>query len=337
MKHALLYQEGLIGWQYGMLKALEDEIVRQTNAELIKVPEHDFEKKHRRVEHGRRLGFIRKYLPKMTMEVNADVAWHILMAPGDYNLDLIKNWYRNVKYRIVYVFDTLQPIEQALIDAFSDDTFNIRITSFQEAVPYMEKITGKKWYAIEQAVPDAFFECLPYEQRSISFSSYGRRLPGFHQILLEFVQENNLYYDFSTHNGSIINKYDAYIYKHYEWHVAHSMFNVCWPVELSDPRRAGSLRPITCRWFEVAAAGTCIIGKKPDNKYFDTCLHPNLVIELDPFKKKQELFRDLDKLWQNRESHLKLSQQIRDENIHRWTWKDRVERILKLIDEVKLN
>jgi len=336
MKHALLYQDWLIGWQYGAHKALEDEIVKQTNAEIITVPEHNFEKKNRRIEHGRRLGFLREYLPKMNMEVNADVAWHILMAPGDYNLDLVKNWYKNVKYRIVYVFDTLQPIEKALVDAFSDDTFNIHITSFSEAVPYMERITGKKWYAIEQAAPEDFFECLPTDQRVIPFGSYGRKFPSFHETLLEFTRENKLYYDFSTYNGTLVTKFDPYMYKHYAWHVSHSMFNVCWPVELTDPKRAGTLNPITCRWFEVAAAGTCIIGKKPANQYFDTILHPDLLVELDPFKKRNELIRDLEKLWQNRESHLKLSQQLRNENIHRWTWKNRVERMLQLIDEADI-
>jgi len=335
MKHALLYQDDLEGWQYGMHKAFEEEIVRQTNAEIITVPHHEFEKSHPRIEHGRRLGFMRKYLPKMTMNVDADVAWHILMAPGDYNLDLVKKWYGNVKHRIVYVYDTLQPIEQALIDAFSDDTFTIHITSFNDAVPWMEKITGKKWYSIEQAVPVDFFECPPIEQRLIPFASYGRRLGSFHEALLEFTNANKLYYDFSTHNGTVKNKFDPAIYKHYGWHVSHSMFNVCWPVEVTDPRRAGDLNPITCRWFEVAAAGTPIIGKKPNNDQFDKYLHPDLIIELDPFKKKAELMRDLDKIWQNREEHVKLARQIRDENIDRWTWKDRVERILQIVDEQK--
>jgi len=125
------------------------------------------------------------------------------------------------------------------------------------------------------------------------------------------------------------------MYNHYAWHVSHSMFNVCWPVELTDPRRAGTFNPITCRWFEVAAAGTCIIGKKPANEYFDSILHPDLVVEMDPFKKRKELIRDLQKLWQNRETHLKLSQQLRNENIYRWTWKNRVERMLQLIDDIK--
>jgi hypothetical protein len=333
MKHVLLYQQGLQGWQYGVHKALEDEIVRQTNAEVVTVPEHQFEKNNRRVEHGRRLGFIRDFLPKMNMEVDADVAWHVLMAPGDYNLDLVKNWYRNVKYRIVYVFDTLQPIEKALIDAFSDDTFNIHITSFNDAVPYMERITGKKWHSIEQAAPESLFECLPNEQRVIPFASYGRRFPAFHKTLLEFVKENNLYYDFSTYNGTVNIEFDPYMYNHYAWHVSHSVYNICWPVELTDPRRAGTFNPITCRWFEAAAAGTCIVGKKPANDYFNTCLHPDLVVEIDPFKKRAELLRDLERIWQNRDAHLNMARQIRNDNIHRWTWKDRVERMLRLINE----
>ncbi len=334
LKHILLHQDWLEGWQYGTHKAFEDAIVEKTGAEIVVVPENNFEKKYRRLDHGGRFQDLRKILPKKTLDVQADVAWHILMAPGDYNLDLFKNWYKDVKYRIVYVFDTLQPIEKALINAFSDDTFNIRITSFNDAVPYMEKITGKKWYSIEQATAANLFDCLPENKRVIPFASYGRRHAGFHATLLEFVKKNNLYYDYTTFNGTTKIKFDPYMYNHYAWHVSHSIFNVCWPVELTSPQRAGIFNPITCRWFEVAAAGTCILGKKPANNYFNECLHPDLVIDISPFKKKNELLKDLEKIWVNKDNHLAVAKQIRNENIHRWTWQNRVERILNLIDTI---
>lgn len=336
MKHVVLYQDWLEGWQYGMLEALEDEIIRQTGAERILVPENRLEQRSKRMEHGRRFQSLRKWLPKRSVQFEADVAWHILMSPGDYNLDLFKNWYKNVRYRIVYVFDTLQPIEKALINAFSDDTFNIRITSFNDAVPYMEKITGKKWYSIEQGVPEHFFDNPDVLQRVIPFASYGRRLPGFHKALLEFTESNNLYYDFSTHDGSVKTKYNSYMYRHYAWHVAHSLFNVCWPVEITDQRRAGTLNPITCRWFEVASSGTCIIGKKPKNSYFDECLHPDLVIEIDPEAPKENIFKRLDTIWDNRDGYLRSAQHIRASNYERWTWKNRVERMLNLINQLKV-
>jgi hypothetical protein len=314
-----------------MLQALEDEIVKQTNAEKILVPEHTIEASNKRMEHGRRFQSVRKFLPKKELKVEADVAWHILMSPGDYNLDLFKNWYKNIKYRIVYVFDTLQTTEKALINAFSDDTFNIRITSFNDAVPYMEKITGKKWYSIEQGVPENFFESPDILQRLIPFASYGRRLPAFHEALIEFTNANDLYYDYSTYDGSVKIKFHPYIYQQYSWHLSHSMFNVCWPVEITDKRRAGTLHPITCRWFEAASAGTCIVGKKPGNSYFDTCLHPDLVIDIDPFKERKEILKDLETIWDKRDHFYNVAQQIRQENYQRWTWKNRVERMLKLI------
>src|SRR5689334_18218116 len=82
MKHALLYQDWLEGWQYGTHRALEQEIVRQTNAAIIHVPENNFEKRNKRMEHGRRFQSFRKWVPKKELTVQADVAWHILMAPG---------------------------------------------------------------------------------------------------------------------------------------------------------------------------------------------------------------------------------------------------------------
>ena len=334
MKHTLLYQDWLEGWQYGVHKALEDEIVRQTNAEIVIVPENQFEKKYKRMEHGRPFDFFRKYVKKAELAVDADVAWHVLMSPGDYNLDLFKKWYANVKYRVVYVFDTFENLEKPLIHAFKDDTFNIHITSFNDSVPYLEKITGKKWYSIEMAAPDSFFTDPPPNERLIPFASFGRRLPNFHEALKEFITTNNLYYEFSMFDGTVVTKFDPYMYVNYAWHVSHSIFNVCWPVEVTSPNRAGSFSPITPRWYEVASAGTCIIGRKPKNDFFNEYLHPDLVIDIDPTKSKSELIRDIEKVWQNRETHLNRSRQLRAENIHRWTWKNRVERMLNLIDTV---
>lgn len=316
-----------------MLRALEDEIVAQTGATVVEVPDYGLHVVTSRVGHAMRWDPARKLLPKKNFPVEADVLWYILMGPENFELDLFKDWNIKAKYRIVYIYDTLEPQLGLVKKLFSDNLFNICITSFNDAVSHLETFTNKKWHYIEQAVPVSLFRPIALAEKLIPFSSYGRRQGDFHKVLLEFCERNHLYYDFTTHSGASPTAPEYQLYKQYAWHLSHSMFTVSWPVELTNPRRAGRLRPITCRWFEAAASGTIILGKKPDNSMFDELLIPGLVTEIDPQEDKMKLWRVLDKVFANRNEMMTKFAAIAEQNYERWTWANRVTRMLQLIGE----
>jgi hypothetical protein len=331
LKHVLLKNPRLKGWEYGMLRELEDEIATQTGATVIEVPDYGMHKLTKKMGHSMRMEPARKLLPKKSFPVEADVLWYILMGPENYELDLFKDWNVQAKYRIVYIFDTLEPQFGLMQKLFSDELFNIRITSFNDAVPYLEKLTARKWHYIEQAVPLSLFKPVPLSEKIIPFSSYGRRFSRFHDLLVEWCRANSLYYDYTTHGGSHPTAPENELYKQYAWHLSHSMFTVSWPVELTNPKRAGSLHPITCRWFEAASSGTIILGKKPDNPLFDQMLYPELVIELDPTQDKARVWNQLDSIYANRLQLVNKHAALAAENSGSWTWANRVSRMLQYV------
>jgi hypothetical protein len=110
------------------------------------------------------------------------------------------------------------------------------------------------------------------------------------------------------------------------------LFNVSWPVEITNPARAGKLNPITCRWFEAAAAGAIILGRKPNNILFDLHLHPDLIVQIDPFASREELFKKLNKIWENKTQYNVRADSISKMISSKITWKNRVERILEQIN-----
>ena len=330
LKHVLLKNSRLRGWEYGMLRALEDEVVRQTGATVVEVPDYGLHAITGRAGHGTRWDQARKLLPKKSLPVQADVLWYILMGPENYELDLFKDWDQTT-HRIVYIYDTLEPQFNLIRKLFSDNSFNIRITSFHDAAPYLEELTGKEWHAVEQAVPESLFTPVTPDKKVIDFSSYGRKFPLFHDALLQFCKSNGLYYDYTTHDVKHPTAPEAELYQQYAWHLRHSAFTVSWPVEMTNPIRAGRLHPITCRWFEAAACGTSVIGQPPDNKLFDKLLHPDLVIKIDPSAKKQAIFHELDNLWKTRDLHQQRAYSISEEIAEKLTWKNRVNRMINLI------
>lgn len=332
LKHLLLKNPRLQGWEYGMLRALEDEIVEQTQATVLEVPLYGMDVVTKRVRHGMRWDPARRLLPKKSFPVEGDVLWYILMGPENYELDLFKDWYHTAKHRVVYMYDTLEPQFNLIKNLFSDDLFNLRITSFNDAAPYLEKLTQSKWHVIEQAVPASLFTYVPVQEKVIDFSSYGRRFPAFHKVLLEFCKSNRLYYDYTTHDARHPTATEEELYRQYAWHLSHSKFTVSWPVELTNPQRAGRLHPITCRWFEAASAGTVIIGKKPDNPLFNQLLDEKLVTAIDPFQDKGSTWKKLDQIYADKEALLHQAHAIQQANAHRWTWKNRVSRMIELLD-----
>lgn len=331
LKHVLLKNSRLKGLEYGVLRSLEDEIISITGADVIEIPDYGIKAITKRAGHGMRGNWARRFLPKKPFNIDAEVIWYILMGPENHELDLFRGWTLKAKYRIVYIFDTLEHQLPRIKELFSSDDFNIRITTFHEAVPHLEKLTGRKWHAIEQAVPSFFRPPESTDQKLIAFSSYGRRIESFHKVVIDFCKMNGLYYDYSTTNGSNITVSAEELYLQYAWHMRHSMFTISWPVELTNPSRAGRLNPITCRWFEAAASGTVILGRKPDNLLFDEILAPELVVEIDPSDSKQGLMKRLDKIYSDRASFLQKAQNIQRDNYQRWTWDNRVNRILNII------
>jgi hypothetical protein len=311
---------------------MEKEIVAQTNAISIDVPEYGKTALKNRIAHGTRLDLFRDVIPKKKFKVDADVIWYILMGPENYELDLFEKWDLKAKYRIVYIFDTLEPQFKLIKKLFTNSRFNICITSFAEAVPHLESITGIRWHSIEQAIPAALFSPVPLEEKLIDFSSYGRRLNNFHEGVKEFCFQNNLYYDYSAIRNGQLTASNEELYRHYAWHMTHSVFTISWPVELTNSMRAGRLNPITCRWFEAASAGTVILGKKPANSSFDDVLAKDLVIECDPNSDKHTIWKHLDKLYSDRNILLQRAEQIRQHNHDRWTWADRIKRIINLME-----
>jgi hypothetical protein len=332
LKHLLIRNPRLIGWEYGMLRAFEEEIIRQTDAAVSETPYYGLPVVLNRIGHGMRWDPARAYLPKKELEIDeVDVLWYVLMGPENHELDLFKSWSAKAKHRIVYLYDTLAPQFSLMQKLFSGNDFNIRITSFSDAVPHLEKLTGQRWHAVEQAVPAGLFTPVPAEKKIIDFSSYGRRFPVFHQALLEFCKSNGLYYDYTMHAVKNPTAPEDELYRQYAWHLTHSKFTVSWPVELTNPVRAGIMHPITCRWFEAAASSTVIIGRKPGNDQFGNLLAEDLVTEINPFDEKAKILQRLDQIYANFHILQSKADEVELQNRGKFTWENRVKRILQLL------
>lgn len=332
VRHVVLTNPGSHGFQFGVLRHFEDEIIRLTGAERVAVPAWRAPLHVRkRLAHGTRYAFLRDYVPRrQRFDLRADVAWSIQMGPEDTDLDLLTDWDRSAGYRILYLYDTFPRQLPAVRRIMSRARWDLAITSYHSAVPMLEEATGRKWHAIAQGVAADHFAPLAEGERSIALSSYGRRLPEAHQVIAAWAQKRGLYYDVSTAAAPQLELDPRFLYDQYAWHVRHSMFSVCWPVELTHPARAGGLSPVTCRWFEAAASGAILVGEAPKDPVFEELFGTTAVVPLPHAASERDLSDCLDALWQDRHRHFARAERLRHERLHLWTWEARVREILEL-------
>ncbi|GAX42116.1 hypothetical protein NIES4075_31160 [Tolypothrix sp. NIES-4075] len=333
LQHIVLTDPALNGFEYGMLRDFEEEIVRITNAKRVEMPKRKFPKLiEDRIGHGTRYGNLRKFIPKVESDLKADVLWVILMGPENFPLDLFKNWDQNVGVKILYIFDTFEGQLPSIRRVLQSAKWDLAITSFHGALSFLKEQTQQKWYAVAQGVKLDRFKTVAKEEKLISFSAYGRRLDNVHQSVKEYCLQTDKYYEYTTTTGLQPQLDPRENYRQYAWHLAHSFFTFSWAVEITNPKRVLTFSPITCRWFEAAASGTVILGQAPNEPEFEKIFGSNLVIPIDYTDSQDKLQLIWEELWKNRYIHFESALRTRERLAQSWSWESRVWEILKLIN-----
>jgi hypothetical protein len=327
LRHVVLVNPLLSGIEYGMLRDFEDEIVRVTGAEQLSSPRRSLPRVlDRRLEHGTRYSGFRQWVPKEAHEIVADVLWVPLMGPESFTLDLYKGWDKNIGIKILYLFDTYDAQLPSIRRVLRATDWDFVSTAFHGAKPWLEEETQREWHLVRHAVKLSRFRLASDQARVIDFCAYGRRHEKVHQAVKEYCALDGKYYDYTT-SASVQPHLDARDhYKQYAWHLAHSIFNFCWPVEVTHPGRLKTHSPITCRWFEAAASANVIVGRAPTDPGFNEIFGADAVIEIDHVN--GNLASLCEALWVNRESYLQGALKRRASLSAKWSWESRIDEIL---------
>ena len=332
MEHIIIKDPTLKGREYGTLSSFQEAIQKITAADEILLPELGFwEKYFLQVSKWR---FLRKFIRKRKIVHNTekiDVLWYILMGPENYRLDLFKG-YENVPVKIIYFFDTL-PHQFYLIKKLKiHSLFNYQITSFNDAVVYLNKITNSNWYFVQQASSIEYMYDKDLISKEIAFSSFGRSDSKLNNVIQKFCDKNNLIF-YRTHElGGKILTNNKELYKSYCWALSNSVFNVSLSVETTNKERAAFLSPITCRWYESILAKNIVIGKKPKNPFFNHLFPDNFVQEININASDDILEDQISILWKNRQILFKNIYNSKNINFIDYDWCSRVVEILNIVD-----
>src|SRR5262249_54453013 len=134
IRHVVLVNQRSIGLQYGMLRDLEDEIVRLTGAQIALVPNINVPAFVRsRIGFGLRFARLRGVMPRTSFPIRGDVLWVALMGPEDSDLDLLRGWSDGFGIKILYLYDTFEVQIPTLRKLLSLTRWDLAVTSFNDA------------------------------------------------------------------------------------------------------------------------------------------------------------------------------------------------------------
>jgi hypothetical protein len=169
------------------------------------------------------------------------------------------------------------------------------------ALPALRRLTGVPCSYLPAATDALRFSPSPQQppNRTIDAISYGRRLEGTHRALLAAMESGQLFYSFTTGTGSFL----ITDYKEHRLLLAQTLQRCRYSIVYRNndnqdrARLTGGEDSLTARYFEAAAAGTIVLGSRPDVADFDACFDwtDSLVPVRAPEREIANIVRELDK------------------------------------------
>lgn len=224
-------------------------------------------------------------------------------------LHSFKNWRQKCNKAVCYILEFwesyLQPSNFYFFEFLKD--FDHIFVAAKNSIEAITKITGRPCTYLPPGVDTLKFSpypLLPY--RSIDVCNLGRRSPITHQALLEFAQQQQVFYYYDTIKTSGIKnatKQQTFAVNNAKEHrsllanlIKRSRYFFANRARVNEVEFIKNNQEFGSRFFEGAAAGAIMLGEPPLSKEFDKYFDwPDAIIKI-PFDAPEigEIIADLD-------------------------------------------
>lgn len=147
--------------------------------------------------------------------------------------------------------------------------FDLIVLYYSQSVQELSKRLGVRCAFLPPGIDSELFCPLPHTpQRMVDVYSVGRRSQKTHEALLRMVESQGFFYlhDSIAGTKAVHSREHRLLYANT---AKRSRYFIVNPGLIDRPERRGNQIEIGNRYFEGAAAGTIMIGEKPDNGQFE--------------------------------------------------------------------
>lgn len=267
------------------------------------------------------------------LEKEYDIFFVMCQRPMELSLvDSVEGWKDQSHIKICWI----EELWAAEIGKLTDSIFNILshfdciITSCFGSIEQLKKETGLPCHYIPPGIDTLRFSPYPDSpDRSIEFLSIGRRSVPLHKYLVGLSEKYKIFYHYDTLVGPNTTSHNDHRYMLANI-AKRSKYFLVNPAKFNVPEQTKGQNEIGYRFFEGAASGAIMIGKKPlndvYNKYFHWC---DAVIDVPT---KIDQFEDF---WMHLTHSSELTEKIRRNNVYysllEHDWAHRWREVLNLL------
>lgn len=212
-------------------------------------------------------------LRKIELNKNFDLFFMVCLVARDVlSLNALKGWRERCQTAVLWI-DEIWAGEllkyKGLLKIMSK--FDYVVTGFNASVLTIQEAIKGACFCISPGI-DAIRFC-PYPNpplRSIDVYSMGRRSSSVtHQALLEMADQKRIFYYYDTIGNGIMN---TQVYTQHRNLIANiakrSRYFIVHPAKIDEPKTTYGQSELGFRFFEGAAAGTIMIGERPETQTF---------------------------------------------------------------------
>lgn len=261
------------------------------------------------------------------IEEGLDLLIVSIMNPGRASLDFVANWRKRCKKVVVYFLDAwpCPSLADRLKSSFVSEV-DLLAVSYYESLPfYREHFSRVIW--LPQAINPTRFYFNP-RQRHIFCAAMGRQDEAFFSKMRQFCASRELLWVYQDIIGRFRRSWED-SYDLYASFLRNAKYVLNWSGKTMRGNWATDFKidPVTCRWFESAAAGCIPVGTPPDSPVFSALFPGMQVVDVGNFNSEpKEVLAFLENHpEENRQAHLeRISRHVQS----RHTWYHRVYAIL---------
>ena len=278
-----------------------EDIISQLDSVELLAPELDWSSSRQAI--AKRIAFhapiaLNPGLPRTRPKAHYDLFLAVCGAPTDLlMIDAVRNWREACKTSICLI-DELWVREMDGYRHFLRilEKFDVVMLYYSQSVAALGERIRRKCVFLAPGVDTILFSPYPAPpKRVVDVYSIGRRSEITHQALLKMASEDGLFY---LHD-SIAGDQAIHSSQHRALFASvakRSRYFIVNPGLIDRPDRRGNQIEIGNRYFEGTAAGTILVGERPDNQEFAKLFDwPDAVVPLPYNSSDLNLMKELDK------------------------------------------
>ena len=250
-------------------------------------------------------------------------AYFVVLMGGDF-IKFYPYAFLNRKKRYVYFFDVWEKDQPKFVDFIQKCKIDqIFVSSNQAANALNLKLGRPIANYLPEGIDISAYKQFPYNKKEIDVIQIGRKYDQYHEYILPFLSKKNKVYLYEKTKGTIIfPNQESFITG-----LANAKISICFPLNITNPERAGMIETMTNRYLQSMASKCLIIGHAP--KEMLKLFGYNPVIEADLGRASEQLETILD----HYSDYIPLIEKNYETVSKYHTWENRWEQIKNLISK----